>query len=114
MTVEGFAQLRPAGLLALVFHAELVADSSEELPRREHRIEDQGHVDAWREPIEEQATHRRLAVAGLTGEMHEPTRRLNAAEQVRDRLLVAGAPVKEAGGGRGRGQPVPAAQVRAG
>ena len=98
---EGVAE-RLARSALRVPHAELLADGGQQLLGAEDGIEDQRHVDVLGEPVEEYATHGRLAVAALAGEMHHAMLVPDAAEQMRERPLVLRAQIDESRIGRVR------------
>ena len=82
--------------------AQLVAQRGQELDVRELRVQDERHVHARRQLLEQAAAERRLAGADLPRELHETTTFTDPVEQVRERLTVRPAHVEIARVGRDR------------
>ena len=77
-----------AGRGGLVRHTELVADRAQQFGHRELGVEDVGHIAVRRYLLQKAAADGGLAGADLAGEQHEAAARVQAVEQMRQRLAV--------------------------
>ena len=90
------------GHRGLVRHAKFVANGAQQLAHRELGVEDVGHIAVRRNLLQKAAAHRGLARPHLARQQHKTAARIQAVQQVRQRLAVPLAHEQVAGvGGNG-------------
>ena len=90
------------GHRGLVRHAKFVANGAQQLAHRELGVEDVGHIAVRRNLLQKATAHRGLARPHLARQQHKTAARIQAVQQVRQRLAVPLAHEQVAGvGGNG-------------